>query len=309
MRAITTRAVLGGALIALSACRKTASADAYGNFEAEETVVSAEVSGQLLHFAPTEGGHLAADSLIALVDTVPLALERAQLVAQRAGLVARQREAQAQSRGLEVQSEIARRTRERIDRLFASQAATATQRDQVERDDRLLASQVTGAADGIRRATADIAVLDARMASLQDRMHRAGISNPVAGTVLSTYARTGENIAAGQPLYRIANLDTVTFRMYATGAQLVTLRLGTPLAVHVDGTADSLRTYSGTVSWIASKAEFTPTPVQTRDDRGGLVYAVKIRVANRDGALRIGMPGDVTLPTSAITAGGAEPRR
>jgi HlyD family secretion protein len=52
----------------------------------------------------------------------------------------------------------------------------------------------------------------------------------------------------------------------------------------------------GTVSWVASEAEFTPTPVQTRDDRASLVYAVKIRVANKNGELKIGMPADVTLP-------------
>ncbi len=302
-------AVLGAALIALSACRRSSTADAYGNFEAEETVVSAEVSGQLLRFTPAEGTPLAADSLIALVDTLSLSLERAQLIAQRAGLVARHSEARAQLRGIEVQSEIARRTRDRIERLFAGQAATATQRDQVERDDRLLTSQVTGAHDGILRANADIATLDARMASLADRMHRAGVRNPIAGIVLATYARAGEMIASGQPLYRIANLDTLTLRMYVTGAQLATFRLGTPLSVHVDGAADSLRTYAGTVSWIASKSEFTPTPVQTRDDRGDLVYAVKVRVVNRDGALKIGMPGDVTLPTSALTANTTELRR
>jgi HlyD family secretion protein len=52
------------------------------------------------------------------------------------------------------------------------------------------------------------------------------------------------------------------------------------------------------VSWVSSKAEFTPTPVQTRDARGDLVYAVKVRVANRDGTLKVGMPGDVTLGTT-----------
>jgi HlyD family secretion protein len=56
---------------------------------------------------------------------------------------------------------------------------------------------------------------------------------------------------------------------------------------------------AGTVSWIASKAEFTPTPVQTRDERTDLVYAVKIRVPNQSGVLKIGMPADVALPQLA----------
>jgi HlyD family secretion protein len=57
----------------------------------------------------------------------------------------------------------------------------------------------------------------------------------------------------------------------------------------------------GTVSWISAKAEFTPTPVQTREERADLVYAIKIRVPNRSGTLKIGMPADVALPALAGT--------
>jgi len=47
------------------------------------------------------------------------------------------------------------------------------------------------------------------------------------------------------------------------------------------------------VTWVSSRAEFTPTPIQTREERADLVYAIKIRVPNRDGRLKIGMPVDV----------------
>ena len=50
------------------------------------------------------------------------------------------------------------------------------------------------------------------------------------------------------------------------------------------------------MTWIASAAEFTPTPIQTRDERADQVYAVKIAVANPDGRLRIGMPGELDHP-------------
>ena len=295
-------------LTAIMSCTKEPRADAYGNFEAEEVVVSAEASGQLVQFTPVEGQALSAQSLVATVDTIALVLERAQLAAQRSGLVARRNESRAQHQGLQVQREIAQRTRERIERLFASQAATATQRDQVERDERLLASQVTGAHDATQRAESDIAALDARVASLNDRVRRARVSNPVSGTVLATYVRAGEMIATGQPLYRIANLDTLTLRMYVTGSQLGAVRLGAAVPVHVDGVSDSLRTLQGVVSWVSSKAEFTPTPVQTREDRGDLVYAVKVRVPNRGGVLKVGMPGDVTLTPAPVAAQSAGSR-
>jgi HlyD family secretion protein len=62
---------------------------------------------------------------------------------------------------------------------------------------------------------------------------------------------------------------------------------------------DDLLTIPGTVTWVSPTAEFTPTPIQTRDERADLVYAVKIRVANREGVLKIGMPGDITLGAAA----------
>ncbi|WP_296158868.1 hypothetical protein [uncultured Porphyromonas sp.] len=58
------------------------------------------------------------------------------------------------------------------------------------------------------------------------------------------------------------------------------------------------RMYDGTISWISPKAEFTPKSVQTRDDRAGLVYAVKVRVPNEDGYLKISMYGELLRPTA-----------
>jgi len=284
------------------ACKKEMPADSYGNFEAEETVVAAEIAGQLQEFLPVEGQSLVARARVGLVDTIPLALERDQLAAQRSGIADRRKEITQQIRSFEVQLEIAERSKARVDRLFLQQAATAQQHDQVERDVRVLKEQIVGTRVGTERVGSDLASLDARVASVSDRIRRATIVSPISGTVLATYARTGEFIQQGQQLYRLANLDTLTLRAYVTGAQLALFRIGQTVQVHVDGANKSLRSYSGTVTWVSSRAEFTPTPVQTRDDRGDLVYAVKVRVANTDGALKIGMPADVSLTGGEVNA-------
>jgi HlyD family secretion protein len=72
--------------------------------------------------------------------------------------------------------------------------------------------------------------------------------------------------------------------------------------VTVDTGKEERRTVPGSVSWISSEAEFTPTPIQTREERADLVYAVKIRVVNEGGLLKIGMPADVNFQ-SAGTSG------
>ncbi len=60
----------------------------------------------------------------------------------------------------------------------------------------------------------------------------------------------------------------------------------------VDAEEGNMKTYEGTISWINSKAEFTPKTIQTKDERANLVYAIKVSVKN-DGLLKIGMYGEV----------------
>jgi HlyD family secretion protein len=67
--------------------------------------------------------------------------------------------------------------------------------------------------------------------------------------------------------------------------------------VMVDDGAKNYRTYTGTITWISDKAEFTPKTIQTKEERANLVYAVKIKVRN-DGYLKIGMYGEVQLQPS-----------
>jgi HlyD family secretion protein len=288
-------------LLGLAGCRRDAEPDAYGNFEATETVVSAETGGSLLWFTPVEGQQVAPGTLLGVIDTTRLALDREQLGAQRTAVRSRVSEAERQIGVLAVQREIAGRAFARTKRLFAEQAATAQQLDQAERDYRVLGEQIAALRAQRQSVTQDVAASEARVAQIAERIGKSRISAPFAGTVLATYSRTGEYVQPGQPLFRLASLDTLTLRAYVTEPQLAQLRLGQRVQVNVDRGEGARLSVPGTVSWISAKAEFTPTPVQTRDERADLVYAVKIRVPNRDGALKIGMPADVALSVLART--------
>ena len=269
--------------------------DAYGNFEATEVTVAAEVGGRLLAFGLEEGDRVARDSVVGLVDTVPLALERQGLVARRAAAAARTREAASNIGALEVQRTIADRELARTERLLRQSAATAQQGDQAEQGARVVREQLAGAHAAQSSARQEVAALEAQVASIDDKLARSRIRSPLGGTVLARYVEAGEFVQAGQPLFKLAALDSLTFRAYVSNAQLTQLKLGQEVTVGVDR-ADSIATMRGRVTWIASGAEFTPTPIQTRDERADQVYAVKIAVANPDGRLRIGMPGELTIP-------------
>ncbi len=287
-------------LVAASACRHAVQPDAYGNFEATEVVVGSQTSGQLVWFGVDEGERIDSGALAAVVDTTQLVLERAQLSAQHAAGGARTREASRRIDALTAQREIASRTYERTRRLAAQRAATAQQLDQAEREYRVLDQQVRGAQADLEAAREDAGAGGARVAQIDDRIQRSRITAPLAGVVLATYARAGEVVQPGSPLFKLAALDSLTLRAYVTEPQLAGIPIGRSVTVSVDAGSGTRRRLPGRVSWVSSQAEFTPTPVQTRDERADLVYAIKIRVANAGGQLKIGMPADVELPPAGV---------
>lgn len=286
-------------VILLGACAKD-EPDAYGNFEAEETVVSAEGSGRLLRFEPREGQQVAAGAVVALIDTTALALQTAELVAQEAAARTRTLEAQAQIGVLRAQLATAREEHARTARLYRAEAATAQQLNLARGEVRVLEERIAAAqaqTEAVRQETGGV---QARTAQVQERIRKSQVVNPAAGTVLAAYAETGEFVQPGQPLYKVADLRTLTLRAYVSGAQLTAVRIGAPVTVQVDGAGDEERLrFRGTVAWVSSEAEFTPTPIQTREERTEQVYAVEVRVPNPDGILKIGMPGELVLAPDA----------
>jgi len=238
------------------------------------------------------------------------------LTAQRDAAAAERDAARAQRGALAAQLEIANRAYDRAKRLTSEQAVTSQQLDQAERDVRVLQEQTRAqdaqiaarehqvaaqveqidATRALRETSArQVVAIDAQIAQVGDRLRRTDVRNPSAGTVLATYTNAGEIVQNGQPLYRIADLGTVEIRAFVAQPDLAALRLGGGAQVSVDDGRGARRTFPGTVSWISSEAEFAPTPIQTREERADLVYAVKIRVANPDGVLKIGMPADATF--------------
>ncbi len=236
------------------------------------------------------------------------------LQAQRSASAAQRDAAIAQRGALVSQQEIAQRAYDRTRRLFAEQAATAQQLDQAERDVRVLADQIKAQDEQIRAHDRQLAAQDeqvrgaraqeqtvraqaasaeAQVSQVAERIRKTNVLNPIAGTVLTTYAKAGEMVQVGQALYRIANLRSVDVRAYVSEPQLSTIRLGQRATVAVDVSRAQRQTLGGEVTWVSPRAEFTPTPIQTRDERADLVYAVKIRVPNENGTLKIGMPVDV----------------
>lgn len=297
MRGATLAAVI---VLSLAGCERETEPDAYGNIEAIDVLVGAEASGKIEAFTPKEGDRIISGAIVGRIETTGTDLEQQQLEAQRDATASRLDELAQQIDGFSVQRTIAGRAYERTRRLHAQRAATAQQLDANEREYRVLGEQLDAARAQSETLRREITAAEARVAQAAERSGKGAITNPIDGTVLTTYVSAGEFARMGQPLYRIADLRTMEVRAYITGAQLATTSVGQRARISVDAGEDERASLDGTVTWISSDAEFTPTPIQTREDRGDLVYAVRIRVANPEGILKIGMPVDVQLsPTPA----------
>lgn len=315
--------VLGLAL-ALVGCQDGPESDAYGNFEATEITVSSEADGRLLALTVTEGDVLDEQAAIGLVDTTQLAAQKDNLRAQQTNARAQQVSLHAQERAARAQIEEARaqvdvwaaqlntatEEHERTVRLASARAATERELNEREGAVEQLTARMKQALARVQsmEAQADVyaaqaEALDAQIASIgaqlrqiEDRIDRARLTNPRPGTVLTVLARAGEVVRVGSPLYTVADTDPLILRAYATGRQLPALTIGMDVDVLIDDSSGGLESRRGTITFIAREAEFTPTPIQTRDKRAELVYAFEVETPNPDGRLKIGMPGEVRFP-------------
>ena len=138
--------------------------------------------------------------------------------------------------------------------------------------------------------------IDVQIKQIDDQIQKSKIINPVNGTVLTKYVEPNEITAFGKPLYKIADLSTMQLRVYISETQLANIKIGQEVTIKIDD-ADTMKSYKGTISWIASEAEFTPKIIQTKEERVALVYAVKVDVKN-DGSLKIGMPAELWINTA-----------
>ncbi len=267
-----------------------------GIFEASEVTVSAEQSGRIIRLDLTEGDTLSSGSPVGLLDTVQTHLLSLQLLASMQSLASQRPDIDKQTAPLRRQLATAQTEVNRFEALVKDNAANQKQLDDARASASLLASQLEAQLSSLALATdalnSQILATDIQRQQALDRLAKCRITAPLSGVVLDKYAEQGEYAVPGTPLFKMAPTDRLFLRAYVTSAQLQSIRLGQAATVLADYGSGHRDEYPGTVTWIASQAEFTPKTILTDDERADLVYAVKIAV-NNDGRIKIGMYGEV----------------
>ena len=304
-----------------------------GVVEGTTVRLSSRVGGRIVEVAVKEGQQVAEGDLIlrfdcvepdaalaqanAMVDAARRPAEAADLAADAAGVAvgaarAMAEAAEAQARALDPQGAAAGRQADRViametdiseaqrDQARSTASGMQAQSEAAAAQRRAGSAQASAASSQAQAARAQAEAALTQVAAALAALTRAQVSQaecrviaPRAATVQLLPYELGELVGPGQTLATLVDTSHVTASFYLPNADLWAAKPGGPAEISAD--AWPLKTFAGTVSTVSTEAEFTPRNIQTRTDRDRLVYKVEVDLENVDGALRPGMPVQVTL--------------
>ncbi len=288
-----------------------------GNFEVTDAEASFKIPGRIAERLVDEGESVKKGACLATLETLDIEAEvsvrRAELLAVQSNLA----ELNAGSRPEEIEAARARLAsaqadRDRLESDFRSgqklletkvisdeefihrktlfEAADARLR---EAGQHLKLIEQGPRKERIDEASARVEQAKAALQLAEIRLGYARLISPLSGVVLSKNAEPGEYVAPGTPVVTIGDLEKPWLRAYIHERDLGRVHLDQTVRIKTDTYPG--KWYEGTLTFIASEAEFTPKNVQTEAERVKLVYRIKIHVPNPHGELKPGMPADAEI--------------
>ncbi len=332
----TPRIIIGGVVLssigAFAIYRTTMAADnnggaivASGTIEATQAELGFQASGRLEEITVREGDQVTTGTQFAHLDQSELLAQRevarAQVAAAQAGLSellagSRKEEIAHARAALAVATDKRDYAARDVERLapLAEQSLVSRQAYDQQRTNLSVAQGevakakedldilVTGPrAEKIAAQRAALAQAQATVGRIDAMLAQTVLEAPFTGTVTVRHREPGEALQPGTPVVTIRNFDDRWVRVYIPGDEVGTLTLNQPAIITAD--ANPKQQYQGTISYIASVAEFTPRNVQSTKDRVKLVYEVRVRVAGDTNVdLKPGLPADVRFDAPVTAA-------
>ena len=170
----------------------------------------------------------------------------------------------------------------RADRQFKQAAAN---RKLVERGARK--EDIDTAKAQLERARATLSQIEIQLEELE-------VKAPADAFVEVLQVRPGELITPNSPVATLVEVDRLWVRVYVPEPEKGNVQLGKEVSVEVDTFRGE--SFRGRIEEIASRGEFTPRNVQTRDERAHQVFGLRVRLENSARKLSAGMAADVTIP-------------
>ncbi len=263
-----------------------------GTVEIREVRLSPFASGRLQRLLKDEGDSVRTGDTVAVLEQPGLA----ELIEQRRALAEAASTRTAEIRAAEADSQ-------RSANELARTRALAVQGIASPQDLERLQSAAAAAAAKLQSVRASVGESRAARAAAQATeaiRDQLVLVAPADGIILTRFAERGEVIAAGVPVVSIGVVLAPWIRAFV-GERFIArvrtfiarVRTGQTVRIRVDGYPDTA--FAGTISEIASRAEFTPRAALTERERADLVFGIKVATDGAGGRLKAGMPVRVEI--------------
>ncbi|HYX81972.1 MAG TPA: efflux RND transporter periplasmic adaptor subunit [Gemmatimonadales bacterium] len=282
----TAPLAVAAALVAATCSRSGDDLTVAGTVEIREVRLSPLAPGRLQRLLKDEGDSVHAGDTVAVLEQPGLS---AQIEQRRALAEA------ATTRTAEIRAALADSQRAANDlaraRVLAAQGIASPQ--ELERLQTAAAS-ATARLQSVRASVRESEAARAGAAATEAIRDQLVLLAPADGIVLTRFAERGEVIAAGVPVVSVGLVRAPWIRAYVGERHVARLRTGERVRIRVDGYPDTA--FSGQISEIAPRAEFTPRAALTERERADLVFGIKVTTDGAGGRLKAGMPVRIEIP-------------
>jgi len=265
--------------------------------ESRTWLVATTASGSIVAMNSDEGRKAVKNELLAVIDTVPLTLQKLEVIAGMSELAASISAQEAQNQSLATDVAGAEREFSRTDQLAKQGSATEQMRDNLGSQLQSTQLKLTASRHLVSSLQAKDQALIIKRRLLDDQIRRCYVTAPADGIILTRYRNAGEVSAPGNPLYELGAFDTLYADFFVPQTTLATIAYGQKVRIRVDfddgASKGKMKFLPAIVTWIGSEAEFSPKNIQTRQSRNELVFRVRATVPNTEGTLKRGLPVEV----------------
>ena len=260
--------------------------NATGKIQPEtEVKIAPEVAGEIMQMPLREGAAVKKGDLLVSIKADNY---RFQVEQQEAGLLAARAASLSNKVALLKAEEDLKRARD----LFAKQLIS-------DADMTAANTSYESAKASYESALANIARTEGLLNQMRDQLAKAVIYSPIDGTVSARLSEVGERVAGtgqygGAEIMRVADLNNMEVRVNINENDIVNVKLGDKARITIDAYPN--RKFSGTVKEIAAAARTTGMNTQEEVTN----FQVKIRIDDKDVALRPGMSANVDVETKTV---------
>jgi HlyD family secretion protein len=271
-----------------------------GRIEADEIDIATKYAGRIAQMFAGEGDMVKAGQVLARMDTRDL---EASLKKSEAQVRQAQKSVEEAKANVAQQTSVLLLAQQQVERaIYLVERGWQTKEVLDQRQQALDAARaalkaaearVTEAEHALTAATHDVELYNVQIADNT-------LTAPTEGRIQYRLAREGEVLPAGGKVFAMLNISDVYMDVYLPTLQAGKVKFGAEARIVLDAYPEIM--IPAMVSFVATRAQFTPKTVETREEREKLMFRIRVRIdpellRPRGERVRSGLPGVAYIRT------------